>query len=416
MTAMMTRKRNTSRGFGSGIINGTVTPIGGGPSSPFKATSGWSSAEETQITESEGHPWSGKSSRGDIGGPFKTIRRYFGDESLGNKTFSFGQQIGSDFVKATYTGPLTPKHPALFDFPPDGSSSNLELNKAGTNAIAACKPTNPIVDLSTALGEIRNDGLPHLVGAQTWRDRALGARQAGSEYLNVVFGWKPLISDIKDFSSGVSNFDAVISQYERDAGKHVRRRFNFPVRRESSSRIYQEEQRAFMQPFNSCFLDGPRGRIILSEKFEQRRWFSGAFTYHLPRGYDSRNAVSRYALIAKKVFGLNLTPETLWNIAPWSWATDWFANTGDIISNTVSYAQDGLVLHYGYIMEHTIVSHTYSWDGPTGLGGGATPSPITLVTETKLRRRANPFGFGVEWSGLSPLQLSIAAALGLSRA
>jgi hypothetical protein len=34
---------------------------------------------------------------------------------------------------------------------------------------------------------------------------------------------------------------------------------------------------------------------------------------------------------------------------------------------------------------------------------------------TKRRTEANPFGFGVSWKGLSPFQLSIAAALGISR-
>lgn len=414
MSPPTTKRRSVSRGFGSGVVVGTVTPIGGGPSVPFRDTGGWSQADETQITVSEGHPW-GDKHQGDIGGEFTTVRRYYEDVDLASKTFSHGQQIGSDFYEATYTGPLTPKHPALFEFPAPRSSSNLELMKAGATAVARCKPTNSVADVATALGEIYRDGLPHLVGHQTWQQRALTAKNAGSEYLNVVFGWKPLIKDVSEFSDGVRFADSVLAQYERDAGKQVRRRYNFPVQRELKSRIYQEEQRAFMHPFNSVFLDGPRGRIILSEKFEQRRWFSGAFTYHLPTGYDSRSKMNRWALMVKHVFGLNVTPETLWNLAPWSWAVDWFANTGDVIGNITSYAQDGLVMRYGYIMEHTTVSNTYSWDGPTGLGGGAVPSPLTLVTETKLRRRANPFGFGVSWDGLSPLQLSIAAALGLSR-
>jgi hypothetical protein len=120
--------------------------------------------------------------------------------------------------------------------------------------------------------------------------------------------------------------------------------------------------------------------------------------------------------LAKKILGLSLTPDIVWNLTPWSWAVDWFSNTGDVISNLTDWATDGLVLRYGYVMEHTITSDTYTYSGNTGLiDGNVRVPPLTLVTETKIRRRANPFGFGITWDGLSPRQLAITAALGLTR-
>jgi hypothetical protein len=71
---------------------------------------------------------------------------------------------------------------------------------------------------------------------------------------------------------------------------------------------------------------------------------------------------------------------------------------------------------YGYLMEHSIVRDTYFWDGPTTLKADRiVPSPITLVSETKLRRKANPYGFGLTWDELSSRQQSILAALGITR-
>jgi len=74
------------------------------------------------------------------------------------------------------------------------------------------------------------------------------------------------------------------------------------------------------------------------------------------------------------------------------------------------------------MMEHSIEKVSYSlsktsgWTGPNGtVYPGVTPSDVTFVTETKKRIRANPFGFGVSWDGLSPFQASIAAALGITR-
>jgi len=62
-----------------------------------------------------------------------------------------------------------------------------------------------------------------------------------------------------------------------------------------------------------------------------------------------------------------------------------------------------------------MIRDTYAFSGETGMTGPVTVPTLTLVAETKVRRPANPFGFGITWGGLSPFQLSIAAALGLSR-
>jgi len=150
----------------------------------------------------------------------------------------------------------------------------------------------------------------------------------------------------------------------------------------------------------------------------REQWFSGAFTYHLPTELDSRSALGNAAQEAEKLLGSPLSPETLWNLTPWSWAIDWFTNTGDYLHNLNAFATQGLVMRYGYMMEHTIVKHTYSHIGSSGISGkpDMTVPPLVLVTETKKRVQANPFGFGLTWSGLSPFQLSIAAALGLNRA
>jgi hypothetical protein len=129
--------------------------------------------------------------------------------------------------------------------------------------------------------------------------------------------------------------------------------------------------------------------------------------------------MARSALMAKKTLGLSLTPDTVWNLAPWSWAVDWFTNAGDVISNLTDWAVYGLCLRYGYIMEHTIARDTYTYvGGSKGAGFKRTeylPPPIILEVETKIRRKANPFGFGLTWNGLSPIQLAIAAALGITR-
>jgi len=117
---------------------------------------------------------------------------------------------------------------------------------------------------------------------------------------------------------------------------------------------------------------------------------------------------------------------TLWQLTPWSWAVDWFSNAGSFVKNLSSLAEYGTVLRYGYVMETTTVTDTYSAGkvlftptDPSVLAAFKPPyptvAPLTVRTTVKKRVKANPFGFGVSWDGLSPIQLAIAAALGITR-
>jgi hypothetical protein len=315
-----------------------------------------------------------------------------------------------------YSGPILPINPRDAAYPGSAELSIQKLNTMGATAIARCKPTNSVADAATFLGELYRDGLPSLAGSQTWRDKTITAKNAGNEFLNVEFGWLPLVNDVKKFAHAVTHANAVISQYERDAGNVVRRRYNFPVQRTVQTFDFGAPNTiAYYLPNDSVFESGQRGRVSLTVETVSRQWFSGAFTYAMPSGYDSRSKLERYASDADKLFGISLTPEVLWELTPWSWAVDWFSNTGDVISNVSDWATDGLVMLYGYMMDHSIVSHTYTLD-KSGLVGSTVPvQPLTMVTETKQRVGANPFGFGLTWDGLSPLQKAIAAAVGITR-
>jgi hypothetical protein len=314
-----------------------------------------------------------------------------------------------------YTGPITPVNPVTLSYPPTLETSTSELNKIGATAISRCKPTNSVADASVFLGELLKDGLPAIAGHRTWKARTRRAQEAAGEYLNVQFGWQPLVNDVRKFSYAVNHAHKVLSQYERDNGRPVRRTYRFPTQRSVTEIIWAGNARVLLQPGYSSFYAGaPAGVVLRRRETLRNQWFSGCFTYHMPTGGNARSAMGRYALEAKKLLGISLTPDTLWNLAPWSWTVDWFSNTGDVVSNLSDWATDGLVMRYGYLMEHTIVKDTYHM---YGTGSKSVPScpPLVLVTETKLRKRANPFGFGLTWNGLSAVQLAILGALGISR-
>jgi hypothetical protein len=306
------------------------------------------------------------------------------------------------------------------DWPPDLSSSDADMDKAGATAIARCEPTKSVADLSTALLETLHDGLPAIVGAATWKNRTAilrnARKNASGEYLNYQFGIQPLLSDISNVAKGIKKSDEILSQFERDAGKVVRRKYYFPSQTtETTTNLGNSYPSTFWSGLSTIRDFWGTGTLIRQRKVVRRQWFSGAFTYYLPSGYDSRNRLSDLSRKAEVIFGLDLTPETIWNVSPWSWAIDWFANTGDVIHNLTAFKTNGLIMPYGYLMEHTIVTDTYSFVFNSDPSVRPKVANVVLTTEVKKRRPANPFGFGVSWSGLSPFQASIAAALGLNK-
>jgi hypothetical protein len=381
----------------------------------------------SQVTVSENHPaWKRvrkDTFQGDQGGDFTTTKVYLEGDSIPESTLSGSVVVipPSVFTKATYTGSILPTQPSNMPFPPNQSSSDQALANWGTKAIAACKPTNSVADVSTFLGELLRDGIPSLVGSSVhaWESITDALRGAGDEFLNVEFGWLPFQRDVTNFATAVVDADRVLAQYERDAGKVVRRRFRFePVVVNSASVVASNAAPYIWVDHSALHQTGVgQGRVLRLLTETTERWFSGAFTYYLPKGADSiRSRLGKAVQQAKHLLGLTLTPETIWNLTPWSWATDWLLNTGDVLSNVSDWAIDGLVLKYGYIMEHSKTVDRYSFAGPTDFQSeAARPSVITLVNETKKRRKATPFGFGLTWDGFTAQQAAIAAAIGVTR-
>jgi hypothetical protein len=322
-----------------------------------------------------------------------------------------------------YDGPLVAYPPQLAVLP---LVTHQDLRPLGSTAIARCKPTNNVADLSLFLAELYRDGLPKLFGATLWKGRTSEARAAGEEYLNAEFGWKPLISDVHDIVHAMTHASDVLDAYERGSNQMVRRRYTFPVERTVSSAevvLSGRSGRGFT-PFGNIPLSIPdplriKGRPtsdILRMLYTWKQvWFSGAFTYHLPSDYKSRNALMSAGAKARTLLGGDLTPELLWNAAPWSWAVDWFSNAGDVISNLSDWANDGLVLKYGYVMEHSFHTYRYFANPPENIIPGGVVSPVSATLETKRREVASPFGFNVDWPDFTLRQKAIAAALGLTR-
>ena len=411
----MSLERTKQRGLPVSIHHPNVeTSSDGGKTWAYNGGAGAASDSTflgEQVTVSSGHA-KGHDGRYHEGGPFFTYRLTFDIPTIDVRL------SGGSNPQKRYRGPVFTPIPSSGMLNGSVASPNQDssyLDPIGATAIRIIDPTNPNAQFGIALGEILLDRKLPIPAIQAWRRRTQTAKAAGSEYLNAVFGWMPLVRDMKNTAQSVKDGNKIMENYRAASGTLVHREFSFDdIVSRSSSVVSTTARAVYSHNSTIAALNAGGQELIRTVENTTKRWFSGSFTYTSGSNADLKKCLGIGAE-ADKLFGLSLTPDIVWELTPWSWAIDWFTNTGDVISNATSFALAGLVMKYGYIMEETSSVITYSMPASGCNGMRTAPPPSKIVVTTKRRRPANPFGFGISWEGLSPTQLAITAALGITR-
>jgi len=371
-----------------------------------------------QITVSENHPYSKQNHHYTSGGPFYTDKL-----EIINSPVNVVLENGGNSRELGYAGPVYCPLPTKLELEGIGrneqwakprSTDTSNLDPLGATAISQCSPVNPVSNLGTGLTEGLKEGLPSLPGIQSWKRRTEKAKAASGEFLNAEFGWLPLVSEIKEVRDAAFMHSELMKQYKRDEGRNVRREFHFPI--QSSSASFQSLGYAESGNVNSGRFGKEPVVKSVSLEVETRQWFVGAFTYGLPSQTDSWRRALGFGTEAGHLYGVQLSPDIVWELTPWSWAVDWFTNAGDVINNVTNFELAGQIMRYGYMMEESITTIHCSLKGtgllePHPIAGG--PS-VTSIHTSKTRRPANPFGFGLSSGSLSATQVLIAAAVGIT--
>lgn len=280
----------------------------------------------------------------------------------------------------------------------------------GSRALNATYPTKPGANLATMLGELKRDGVPALIGSDFLRHRTRSA--LAGEYLNIEFGWKPLVSDLQALLRTVVNSTAILEQFRRDSGRIVRRRFSFPAESSTVGSVSFPGSNYYGVVDDS----GSARDYSYTDTVNTRIWYSGAYSYYLDVGDNLISKARMYEQMANRLLGTRLTPDVLWELTPWSWLVDWFATVGQSLSNASALSVDGLVIRYGYLMRHTVSVRTVH--GAYKFSQLADPVSVSSSyrSERKERYRSTPFGFGLTVAGFTPRQWAILGALGMTRA
>jgi len=257
-------------------------------------------------------------------------------------------------------------------------------------------------------------------------------RGLGSEYLNVVFGWRPFVNDLRKLYRAMKNIDNMVNKLVAQNGHTVRRRATLV----NSHELVQEDasfNAAYAYAYGGSGLPnsfaGAKSVWTRVTTTEEKVWYSSSWRYWIPNPHSWLWRARAKATL----FGALPTPGALYAAMPWSWMADWFTNIGEIAKALSPSAVDNLVQRYGYTMRWTrkrvlcLQYTTYpgrntlkDFGGGTLLGqkwDGADLVTSSLYTEeTKTRAGGfNPFGPDKAAGGLSPYQLSVLSALGLTR-
>lgn len=354
----------------------------------------------------------------DVGGPFWKESVYVNRPTQVSASWHINHYLGNTETFEGYAHP--PGYTEALDSISNGTFSStmprindFVLQGHGATAISRTIPTKPEISLSTSIAELK-DGLPSEFGQQIRRGPSLSA--AGGEYLNLAFGYVPLVSDIHSVLALSKRYELILKQFKRDQGRMVRRRITLvdETNQTYTSGITQYAYMGKTSDRKSVLLSKNASQTI---KTSQKVWFSGAYKLAYPTALDKALAD---VIEFNRVYGVIPTLETAWNLIPYSWLADWFTNIGDVIANA-SYLGSHTQLSYGYIMASTEYSRESSGSyGPTTnniFNGDSFRVPVTgrLVHQRKRRLKANPFGFSVSLGSLTGSQGAILTALGLSR-
>jgi hypothetical protein len=250
------------------------------------------------------------------------------------------------------------------------------------------------------------------------------ARSVGNDYLNVEFGWKPLLDDLRKLAEIL--LSASYGLY-KPLGAYHRRRELRPVKTYSRDDLLNSPSQlvsgnylsgldlipSSVPTFGNTLFD-VSGQLI--RKSTLTRWYEGEFVYIPKASFDPKSYLDRLDTL----MDTGITPAVLWELAPWSWLTDWFFQIGGAISAMEAGMSNRILSTYFYAMEEyeaSVELVVTNWR----LRSGTSPLLPKWYRQrsaihTKRRIRGNPFGFtGTSSSPLSVEQSAILGALGLKK-
>lgn len=277
--------------------------------------------------------------------------------------------------------------------------NSADLQGFAWDVLAACNPNQPHVSVPTALAELRD--IPLLV--KDFGDDLLSRVARG--YVSYRFAIKPMIGDLRKLFGFVDAVKQRLEYLNRLAeGKNMKRRCVLDSHTEGTD--WSNEKL-----LNSV---GPavygKDRIRYSMKMWGTVQYKAASHAVIPTHWVDQTRLAIRLTAGVTTHG---ALKTAWELAPWSWLTDWFLNIGDMIDATDNTVP--LTFQHLCVMRHTVARRSWQvtrypdWVSVTG----------TQFEQTELKERwlvAPLVPFNVSIPALNAGQWSILGALGALKA
>lgn len=249
-------------------------------------------------------------------------------------------------------------------------------------------------------------------------------KKAADHFLNHQFGWVPFLKDMQSISDTLSNSELIIDKLTENNNQYKRR--HVILNAETVSTLMSEGNfdsywinSSFLGTGNSTnwFRPGTRPTFKLYEDITtfvnavgKYRFYRPEFDKTLPDYSSAMSAMRRQMTL----YGLRISPSNIYKATPWTWAIDWFSNVGDYIDRSDDVLLDSVAAQYLYLMQHKVTTRrlviTLPWRS------GDVVKTWQRSIDTKQREEAlSPYGFSLSMDNLSPRQIAIAGALGVSK-
>jgi len=242
--------------------------------------------------------------------------------------------------------------------------------------------------------------------------------QAANHFLNHQFGWRPFINDLSSISNLVTDAKSLTEELSNRNGKPLKRRVHLN-REHFLGRVYHSDEGNFCPCYPVTipwkYLNG---NIIVEmwDEWSSDIFATGVFSFYLPefdRALQDYNTAWRIVQRYLDVYGVRLTPSTIWSVIPWAWLVSWLTNLGKQIDYLSSILSDSVIALNTFVMRKYTYERKLTISVPFING----PLALTFSRTVKTKQRdgtASPYGFSLSKDLLSPRQLAIIGAIGVT--
>jgi len=371
----------------------------------------------------------GRCSRSDTGHEFSKIT-VFADPIHGYYRYRWGNNdYDVSFCSGLPSSRGTLGRPAIWSgntYTLDQKVSDLSFQKQVSDVFANSSPDAQDASLLVSAIELLRGDVPSILKnfRKYWDEGQSLAKTLGSEYLNVSFGWTPLMNELAGVIKHFMTLDRLL--YYDSTRRH--RGWDGPsvssttavanaivCSTQSSNMLsYTADQNTQLE--NGAISGSVNDYVLWSQDYRLSARFAG-----IARPSRSANYFNEKALAVLENLGIVNDPDLIWELTPFSWLADWAINIGSGMENATYYSPSngGRSIDYAYVSTKTVsvrerqVLNLNPQPSTTIQRIHKGKSSITTVQTD--RRRVSPFGIGVDLSGLTSGQFGILVALGLAK-